>query len=383
MRFEVADATGVVPGRAEVRFYGVQAGLVTDVQLVGGHAVLTATVADKFGPVYRNAFAEVRPNTALQDMYLDIVSRGTRATGTAGPGYIVPLSQTKSPVNLADVLDAFQPDVRTQLGNLIDELGNGLQDRGVDLRQAFVDLAPLLQIAGTLSSQLAVRAQLTRQLVHNTATLSGALASRSGDLRRLIGASTTTLEAVSTQGGAPLHDLIHSLPPLLASARPALEDIDALTPNLDRAAVALAPVADRLPSGLTSLETLAHSADPALRRLEPPVIKLVPLADRLRPFSRMLAGSLSTIAPQVSDVNTVTKDLAECVPWFDEFFNWDGSITKLKDQLGPMPRGNAQFGFYTLDTVKDTNHVYGYQCAGGAPIGAVPTPEYPGPAPQP
>ena len=49
------DATGVVPGRAEVRFYGIEAGEVQNVQLTGGHAVLTATVAQT-APVFLTGF---------------------------------------------------------------------------------------------------------------------------------------------------------------------------------------------------------------------------------------------------------------------------------------------------------------------------------------
>jgi ABC-type transporter Mla subunit MlaD len=383
MRFEVADATGVVPGRAEVRFYGIQAGQITDVQLQHGHAVLTATVADKFGPVYRNAIAEVRPNTALQDMYLDVVSRGTPSAGMTGSGYVVPLSQTQSPVNLADVLDTFQPDVRTQLNNLLDQFGNGLQDRGADLRQGFITLAPFLQIAGKVSAQLAARAQLTKDLVHNTAVLSTVLASRSTQLHQLITSGTATLEALSTEGGAPLQELIHSVPPLLNAAQPALQNVESLTPNLDRAVTALEPVADRLPSGLANLRTLARSATPAVRRLDPAVTQLLPLADRLQPFSNDLGGALNEISPQISDVNTVTQDAADCIPWIDEFFNWDASISKFSDSLGPMPRGNAHFGFYSVTPVKEPNYTYGYQCAGGKPILGVPTPKYAGPPPAP
>ena len=68
-------------------------------------------------------------------------------------------SQTQSPVNLADVLNTFQPDVRAQLYNMLDQLGNGLQDRGAYLRRAFALLAPFLQVAGNAAGQLAVSAR--------------------------------------------------------------------------------------------------------------------------------------------------------------------------------------------------------------------------------
>jgi ABC-type transporter Mla subunit MlaD len=380
MQFEVADATGVVPGRAEVRFYGITAGEITAAKLAQGHAVLTVTVANKFGPVYRNAQAELRPNTALQDMYLDIVSRGTPAAGVAGSGYVVPLSQTQSPTNLAEVLNTFQPDVRTQLYNLIDQLGNGLADRGADLRQTFVLLAPFLQIAGNVSRQLAVRSVLTRQLVHNAAALTDLLASRSTQLRELVSSGSQTLESLSIAGGTPLRETIAQLPPTLVALQRFLTQTDGLLPPLNRAAGALQPVADQLPTSLANLKALGVSADPALRRLRAPVQKLVPLAGQLQPFASDLAGSLQRIAPQVSDVNSLTQDLADCTKQINEFFNWDASMAKLHVSIGQQVRGNANFGFYSVPGFKQSNYTTGSQCDGGAPLGNVPTPKYNGPA---
>jgi ABC-type transporter Mla subunit MlaD len=383
VRFEVADATGVVPGRAEVRFYGISAGEVTGVHLEHGHAVLTATVADKYGPVYRDARAQVRPNTALQDMYLDIVDRGTPTAGKVSSSYAVPLSQTRSPINVADVLNTFKPDVRTQLYTMFDQLGNGLQDRGADLRRAFVLLAPFLQIAGNVSKQLAVRATLTKQLIHNAAGLSTVLASRSTQLHQLITAGTNSLQALSTQGGAPLRETVRLLPRFLSTARAILEAITTLNPVLSRALVSLPPVANDLPSGLSDVRRLAASADPAVRKLQAPVTALVPLADQLQPFSSHLAGALSNIGPQLADVSTLTQDAAKCIPWIDEFWNWDASMSKWHDTLGEMVRGNVHVGFFTIPTVKPRNYTYGYQCAGGAPLGSSPIPKYNGPAPAP
>ena len=383
MKFDVADTTGVVPGRAEVRVYGISGGEVTGITLEHGQAVMTATVADKFGPIYKNARAEVRPNTALQDMYLDIVDRGTPSAGKADSGYIVPLSQTQSPVNLASVLNTFQPDVRTQLYNMMDQFGNGLADRGADLRRAFTLLAPFLQIAGNVTHQLATRAVLTRQLVHNAATLSTVLSSRSTQLRTLVTDGTKTLNALSTQAGGPLRTTVSLMPRFLSTAHAILDTITALNPGLDQTISSLGPVADQLPAGLRNLQALADSADPAVKKLQQPVVKLVPLAKQLQPFAANLAGAVNQIAPQVKDVNTVTSDASKCTEQINEFWNWDASMSKWHDNLGEMVRGNVHVGFFTIPTNKPTSYVYGSQCAGGAPIANIPTPKFDGPAPKP
>jgi phospholipid/cholesterol/gamma-HCH transport system substrate-binding protein len=354
--------------------------LINKAALVGGHAVLTVGVANMVGPVYRNAQAELRPNTALQDMYLDIVNRGTPNAGIAGPNDVIPLSQTQSPTNLADVLNTFQPDVRTQLYNILDQLGNGLQGRGQDLNRAFARLAPFLNIAGNVSKQLAVRASMTRQLVHNAAVLSGVLAARSTQLRTLITSGTDTLDALSTEGGVPLREAIADFPATLRGAHDILTALSGLEPNLDSALGSLGPVADRLPSGLADLRSLADRLAPAASRLQTPVVKLVPLADQLRPFSSALAGSLRQLSPQVSDVDKLTRDAASCMTQIAEFFNWDASVGKFSDSQGVIARGNVNFGFYSLPTgPAPANYTFGSQCSGARPLANAPTPKYDGP----
>jgi ABC-type transporter Mla subunit MlaD len=384
MRFAVSDATGIVPGRAEVRFYGIQAGEVDSASVAHGEAVLQVSVATKYGPVYRNAVAAVRPNTPLNDMYLDIESRGTPNAGLAGPNDLIPVSQTSSPTNLADVLDTFQPDVRTQLYNLIDQLGNGLADRGADLRRAFVLIAPFLRAAGNLSQQLARRADLTRELIHNTATLSGVLSSRSTALHSLVLNGTSAMQALDTEGGQSLRTTIGLLPTTLQNTITLMHVFDRAFPVADDTIAALRPVARALPNGLTSLTALAQRANPAVVRLEAPVQQLVPLADQLQPFAHRLAQALDTIRPQISTVNDATTDLADCTLEINEFFNWDASMAKWTDLQGPMVRGSANFGFYSVPGVPHNNYTYRKQCAPGpSPIPGTPTPKFDGPAPTP
>jgi hypothetical protein len=199
----------------------------------------------------------------------------------------------------------------------------------------------------------------------------------------LVSAGTQTLQALSTQGGQPMRTTISLLPRFLSTAHAILEAITAINPVLNVALHRLYPVANDLPSGLRDLRALARSADPAVRKLEAPVVKLVPLSNQLQPFSSNLAAALTNISPQVGDVRTVARDASNCIPWIDEFWNWDASMSKWHDDLGEMVRGNVHFGFYSTFLFKPSNYTYGYQCAGGAPLGDQPTPKYDGPPPAP
>ena len=181
-------------------------------------------------------------------------------------------------MNVSELLNVFEPSVRAHLYDVLNQLGNGLQDRGAYLRQAFVDLAPFLRIAGQVSQQLAVRADSPSSWSHNAAILTEVLGQRGAQLHNVVLSGTRTLQALSTQGGVPLRETLADLPGVLAPIPKTTSDIDGLLAKLDPAITGLYPVANQLSSALGNLRSFATSAEPALVALRAPVRKLVPLS---------------------------------------------------------------------------------------------------------
>ena len=50
--------------------------------------------------------------TPLEDMYVDIVSRGSKRAGVLSSGDVLPVSRTVSPVEISSVLDVFDTNTR-------------------------------------------------------------------------------------------------------------------------------------------------------------------------------------------------------------------------------------------------------------------------------
>jgi virulence factor Mce-like protein len=365
VRFAVSDVSGIVPGLDQVRFKGIPAGTITDVKLIGGHPVVTAQIQHQYGPIYQNAQAELRPNTALQDMYLDIVDRGSKSAGKALYSQPLASSQTSVAVNIDDVLNTFRSDQRVQLRTLLDVLGNGLYDRGAALRTAFVDLVPLLHVAGNVSNQLAERAPLVRQLVHNTALLTTELGNRQNQLRTLEDAGSavlTTLQDNSSNLAATLQEL----PPTMSAIDSSFSAVRGVLPRVNNAVQSLYPVAAELPGSLTALRRLSAVANPALNALLDPVQRLVPLAKGLVPLSQNLSSAVSSLLPQVGTFNHTTQDLVLCQKGVQGFFQWDASMSKFGDVRGPVPRGNLVLG-----SGNSPNEYAPQACTPGAAIGPV------------
>ncbi|WP_205698807.1 MlaD family protein [Conexibacter sp. SYSU D00693] len=373
VRFAVADANAVQGGdRNEVRFKGIDAGSIKDVELVDGRAVITAEVYEEFAPLYRDARAILRPNSALEDMYLDVLDRGTPAAGKASPDEPLAIGQTDVSVQVEDALSAFSPDVRTRMATMLRNLGGGLEGRGDDLRRAFVEAVPLVQVAERLAGQLARRGRLTRSLVRSTGVLTGELSRRDAMLRRLVREGATTARALERSSGG-LDATLAELPGLLGRVDSSFAALRGVLPEVDGAVRALKPAAAELPAGLSAVRSLSDAARPAVRALRTPVRRLVPLAGVLTPTSESLSRAVRALRPQSDAIDHVTKTVAGCGVALQGFFQWTASLVKYDDARGgPGGRGDLNVGLDSTSVLKDPNVIVPKSCAPGRPIGGVP-----------
>lgn len=371
VRFAVDDVTAVKPEYAEVKFKGLAAGAIEKVELVDGTPVLTAKIYKTFGPIHRDARAALRPTSAVQDMYLDILDRGTRAAGPATEGGPLPAAQTETPVNVADALQLFEPHVRARLAGLLDDLGHGLDDRGDELRRTFVELTPLLDVAGRLTEQLATRRFKTRRLVSEVSTLTGELSRRDRQLRTLATEGGRTLRSLG-DGSGDLEATLRELSPTLAGIDSSFAATRDVLPAVDRAITDLGPVAAQLPGALPAVRRLARRADPALRALDRPVRELVPLTDSLRPAARDLRLATQRLLPQLPALDRVTAKASQCELAIYGFFHWTASILKLSDARGPKIRADFAFAPDDVSGVENPNMIRPQTCAGGATKGGAP-----------
>jgi len=374
VRFAVGDVTAVKAGLNDVRIKGVPVGEIQEIEVNGGdQPVLVAKIERKYGSVYRDAQAQLRPNTALQDMYLDIVDRGSPSAGKASAGDPLPATQTRLPVNVSDVLNVFGPSQRGSMRTLLNDLGNGMADRGRSLRALFVALVPFVQNAGLIAEQLADREPDVRRLIHNTAALTRELGHRQRALRTLVREGGATLGTLGDSSRS-LDATLRELPPTLDAVTTSFAATRAVLGDVDGAVRSLGPVADTLPSSLAGLRALSAQLRPALRALGKPVGDLVPFAAAIRPLSSHLKSAVDALQPQTDTIDKVTRDLVLCKNGVIGFFQWNASMSKFGDARGPIPRGNVVLGAQSSGLINDPGEGAPQACSPGKVIGGrVPT----------
>jgi ABC-type transporter Mla subunit MlaD len=328
-RVAFTDVKGVIPGSTTLRIAGVDVGTITGSGLAGGRPVLTLSLESQYAPLYRDASIRIRPVTPLEDMYVDITSRGHRSAGALSDNAILPAAQTDSPVSISSVLDAFGADTRARLASLLDQLGAGMDDGGANLRASFEAIAPFLVVADNLSSALARRRVELAALVHNFAGLSEELATRDTELSGFVRNADSTVAALA-QSNAPFATTLQQLPGTLASMSSAFTRLRAAEGALDPALRSLGPVARALPGGLDALSRFSQDATPALAALRPAVLRLRPLAQVLEPTSQALAGAFTQLQPEAPQLDRMTALAAHpaCLTYIGQFLNRVVSLTK-------------------------------------------------------
>lgn len=339
LRVALDSANGIVTGKQEVRRAGVVIGTIDDVQVEDGRAVATITYDGDQGELYRDARLRLRPQTPLDDMYLDVESAGDPGAGRIEKDAVLSAERTRVPVDVADVLNAFDEGTRDRMEKAIDELGAGLPDGGVQLRASFASIAPFLGAAERLTREFAIRSEATRRMMHNFRRMTDELARRDSALAGLVARGDATFGALA-DARDPLEELIAAVPATMAAMQTSFDRLDTTLDVLDPALSDLRPAARAMPRGLRALRRLAGDAAPAFRELRSPVKSLSRLAAQLRPTSQALQRAFERLLPQAPRYDRITRRVSGCELAVDKFFQWTPSVLKYADVNGAYPRGN-------------------------------------------
>jgi virulence factor Mce-like protein len=171
---EFKDGAGLLP-TDDVVLAGTRVGQVTKIVVDKNVAKVTMQVQGTYLPIYRDTKATVRPRNLLGVTVVEI-DRGTEASGELTEGETIPLINTLTPVQVDEVLNAFDADTRSRLQIILNALGEATAQRGQDFNMSAADLrrvvADLAVTSTSLNNEKATLDQLLVQfdLVMKTAS---------------------------------------------------------------------------------------------------------------------------------------------------------------------------------------------------------------------
>jgi len=303
-----ADASNLLVGSSvhpgsPVRIAGVNVGEVAGIgKGPGGTALIGLRIDDAGRPIHRDATARIRPRLFLEGNFFVDLSPGSPSAPDIPDGGTIPVTQTAQPVQLYQVLDAFNSSTRDDLRGVVKELASALDHGGAQGIRSSYPVAPGAFTDVALASQATLGTQppdLSR-LVDSAGRVSAALASHDQQLGDLVGTFDRDVTALASRRQELARSLA-GLDALEQGAPPQLRAVDATT---------------------GPLRQFVRAARPALEQA-PPVL------DASLPFLRRVAQLVApgAVPALVADLGPTIHSLAQLEPKLDELFGLVAPVT--------------------------------------------------------
>jgi len=268
-----------------------------------------------FVPFHADATCAIRPQSLIGEKYVDCTP-GTSATPAlrriaAGPGagdYLLPVSQTHSPVDTDIVQDIYRQPVREQLAIILDELGTGLAARGSDLNAVIHRANPALGYTDQVLQILARQNRQLAQLAHDSAAVLRPLAEDRRQLADFIAQANTTSVASAARAAAIARSF-QLLPGFLRKLRPLMADLGSLADQGAPLSASLAQAAPALTDQYVELAPFARVARTSLIQLGAAAAKQQPALLATIPLEKQLARLGGATAPSAVLLDRLTSSL--------------------------------------------------------------------------
>jgi len=279
------NAGFAVPGE-QVRIAGAPVGTISALSVTRQNlAAVTLAISNRdFTPFYANATCRIRPQSLIAERFVDCTpgSSGQRplrriTSGYDAGAYLLPVSQTSSPIDPDIVQNISQDSVRQSLSVILDELGTGLAGRGADLNAVILRADPALAQTERVFRLLASQNRVLAKLATDSNTVLSPLAQTRSALADFVVQANRTATASATER-TQLAASIRLLPAFLRQLKPLMADLGQLaqqgTPvvkdagssaaSLDAEFKTLVPFADRARTAITDLGNAAQKSESSL-----------------------------------------------------------------------------------------------------------------------
>ncbi len=365
------NAAFAVPGE-DVRIAGAPVGSISSLSVTSTDQAAVTLAIDNpgFVPFHANATCAIRPQSLIAERYVDCNPGTSDVPALAlikrGPGagsYLLPVTQTSSPVDVDIVQDISQEPIRQRLSIILDELGTGLAARGADLNAVIRRADPALGYTDQVFKILAAQNKVLAQLASDSAAVLGPLASARSQIADFVVQASTTAVA-SAQRSAEIAHSIQLLPSFLGKLKPLMVDLGALadqgTPlmsSLGQGAAGLdREFAEIVPFAAAARRALIELGD-AAAQAQGPLVASESLATRLNSL-----GSAAQPSSALLDRLTASLDQSGAIQQLMAVL-FDGTgATNGFDSDGHYVRTNAIFGSctaYALTPVQSCSANFG------------------------
>ncbi len=364
------NAGFAVPGE-QVRIAGAPVGTISALSVTKQNlAAVTLSISNRdFVPFYANATCTIRPQSLIAERYVDCAPgtssqrRLRRITSGYGQGsYLLPVTQTSSPIDPDIVQDVSQESVRESLSVILNELGTGLAGRGSDLNAVILRADPALAQTERVFNLLASQNKVLAKLATDSDTVLAPLAKTRSSLADFVVQANKTATASAAER-TQLASSIRLLPSFLKQLKPLMADLGQLADQgtpvvkdagssaaaLDTEFKTLVPFADRARTAIVHLGNAAQQSESSLDHSQGLAAQFRSVGNSAEPSSQSLHKLLSSL--DSSGGFTQLMSLLFYGTGATNGYNADGHYIRLSPVVGsctayaraPIPGCSANF----------------------------------------
>lgn len=169
----------------DVTMSGFRVGKIERLTPTAGATDVSMLLHSDFTPVFKDARAVVRQKNLLGETYIEL-NRGTSSEGSIPDGGTIDEQHTLTPVEIDQVLNALDPQVRDQLDIVINTLGQATAGRGQDMNASSSDLSSIAVDLEALAHTLANNSDHLDALIADLRKVMETLAAWHADFRAMI-----------------------------------------------------------------------------------------------------------------------------------------------------------------------------------------------------
>jgi virulence factor Mce-like protein len=182
----------------DVTMSGLRVGKVESLTPMAGATEVRMLLHRDFTPVFRDARAVIRQKNLLGETYVE-VNRGNASQGAIADGGTIDEQHTLTPVEVDQVLNALDPQVRDQLNIVINSLGQATAGRGPDMNASAADLSSMALDLQVLAHTLANNSDHLDALIADLRKVMETLAAWHADFRAMIADWDNVMAALASR----------------------------------------------------------------------------------------------------------------------------------------------------------------------------------------
>jgi phospholipid/cholesterol/gamma-HCH transport system substrate-binding protein len=334
------EVPGVAPGQGqEVRIAGVPVGDIRSASVDDEGNARLELALDPEHKVYDNATVVLRPKSPMNEMYVELNPGGPPGRQIAN-GDVLPLANSRRPVQVEEVLGHLDANVRDSLTALLSEADVALSRAPERLPKGLNATDDVVRQLRPVAESLQTRREKLAKLVTSLRQVAEGVGSDDERLTKLLGSMQSTFGSLDAKG-ASLDRSLASLPELTHRLRRATDAVQELSDELDPTLENVREASGSLPKSLSRLTKTVDRVGRTVDVAKPVVSKARPVLADLRPFTRDLRQASPALQSITSQLDPVTGNLVAYLDDLGAFILNTRSLTSLTDGNGGLLRAQA------------------------------------------